>query len=264
MYQLGPSERHRPHHEAKEGLVLPVDDPFWATWYPPNGWGCKCHVRQITKREAEERGISQRPEVPMREVLNPRTGEVKKIPSGIDLGWERNPGMYRRKQMERFLTEKLDGADPVLARVAARDMASSWRLARIHDGSAKGAVPVAMLPNDLAQVLGAKTRVVQFSSDTAKKYYPNPSNKWNPIHPEATADEFVRIAKLLEEGIVAHEITKDGKHNLLFHSKEGKPWRLAVKRTAKGDELYATTFHRSSDEKWQKALEKKNARIIRK
>lgn len=121
VYLLGPSERHRPHHAAKEGLVLPVDDPFWANWYPPNGCGRKCHVRQITRREAEERGISDAPEIPMRDVFNKRTGEIKRIPSGIDPGWESNPGLARQESVEQALAEKLDAVDPNIARAAAKD-----------------------------------------------------------------------------------------------------------------------------------------------
>jgi len=59
VYELGPSERHRADHAAKRGLVLPADDPFWETWFPPNGWGCKCRVRQIGRSEAERLGIRE-------------------------------------------------------------------------------------------------------------------------------------------------------------------------------------------------------------
>ena len=38
------------------GTLLPVDDPWWQTHYPPNGWGCKCWVRQVSRREAERLG----------------------------------------------------------------------------------------------------------------------------------------------------------------------------------------------------------------
>ncbi|MDJ0826965.1 MAG: phage minor head protein [Rhodobacter sp.] len=95
QYRLGPSERHRPHHEAKEGLILPADDPFWQNWFPPNGWGCKCWVRQISRAEAERLGIDASPEIPVRDVQNTRTGQIKRVPVGIDPGWEGNPGYLR-------------------------------------------------------------------------------------------------------------------------------------------------------------------------
>ncbi|MBF9049894.1 head morphogenesis protein [Roseobacter sp. HKCCD9010] len=255
IYLLGPSENHRPHHEAKEGLVLPVDDPFWQSWYPPNGWGCKCHVRQITRREAERRGISDSPEIPMREVFNRRTGEIKRIPSGIDPGWEMNPGLYRQRQMERFLTGKLDAADPAVAGAAARDMAASWRLRRIHEGSAKGAVPVAVLPDELASAISARTRVVQFSDYTAEKT--------RRKHGEATAEEFVRVADLLETGSVAREVSSTGTESLIIEGGADRRWRLVLKRTVVGDEIFLSTFHRTTLAKWRRLLERDGVDLVR-
>ena len=37
----------RPSHRALHGTILPKDDPFWETHYPPNGWNCRCRVRAI-------------------------------------------------------------------------------------------------------------------------------------------------------------------------------------------------------------------------
>lgn len=255
VYLLGPSERHRPHHQAKEGLVLPVDDPFWTQWYPPNGWGCKCHVRQITRREAERRGVSQAPEIPMREVFNPRTGEIKSIPSGIDPGWEGNPGLARQKSMERFLTGRLDSADPAIARVAARDMASSWRVQRIHDGSAGGAAPIAMLPDNLADILGAQTRVVQYSDQTAQKM--------RRKHREAGPDALPQVADLLETGKIVKEASQTGTESLIIEGRGDRPWRLVLKRTRDGREVFVTSYHRSTAAKWAQLLRNRSLEIVR-
>ncbi len=236
VYLLGPSERHRPHHASKAGLVLPVDDPFWAAWYPPNGWSCKCHVRQVTRREAEERGISDTPHVPMRDVFNKRTGEIKRIPSGIDAGWEQNPGLLRQKNMERFLASKLDAADPSIARAAAKDMASSWRLRRIHEGTAKGSVPIAMAPKELAERLGAKTRVVQYSDYTAEKN--------RDRHPEATPNDFVLIDEILHEGKIYKRVDDAGL--AIVKRIDGRLWVAAVKTTKNKREIYLTTYYKAS------------------
>lgn len=236
LYQLGPSERHRPHHASKVDLVLPVDDPFWATWYPPNGWGCKCWVRQIMKREAEERGISDSPAVPMREVINTRTGEVKTIPSGIDPGWEINPGAWRAKRMGEFLAGKLETADPVVARTVARDIARSWRVQRIHEGSAKGAVPIAMLPERLAKALGSKTRVVQYSDYTAEK--------GRRKHPETTLERMADIADVLETGTVYQRQSQDAFS--FVWEQDGRPWIAAIKVTRDKKELFLSTLYSPS------------------
>lgn len=236
LYQFGPSERHRPQHASKVDLVLPVDDPFWATWYPPNGWGCKCWVRQILPREAKERGISDSPPVPMREVINTRTGEVKTIPSGIDPGWEINPGAWRAKRMGEFLAGKLEAADPNVARAVAKDMAVSWRVRRIHDGSAKGAVPIAMLPHRLAKALGSKTRVVQYSDYTAEK--------GRAKHSEATIEKLGDLPEILEAGTVYQ---RSAQNSLSVVLKKGdRFWLAAIKTTQDKSELFLSTLYSPS------------------
>lgn len=125
-YRLGPSENHRPHHEAKAGLVLPVDDPFWSSWYPPNGWGCKCWVQQLTRAQAEARGIDASPEVRTADYVNNRTGETRRVPVGIDPGWERNPGAQRVQAAIDLLEDRLAAAPAPVRRVAERDLAEGW------------------------------------------------------------------------------------------------------------------------------------------
>ncbi len=36
----------RDSHRELDGTVLPMNDPFWGSNYPPNGWGCRCDVVQ--------------------------------------------------------------------------------------------------------------------------------------------------------------------------------------------------------------------------
>lgn len=39
--------RVRDEHRKLDGIILLVDDQFWAIYYPPNGWGCRCDVTQL-------------------------------------------------------------------------------------------------------------------------------------------------------------------------------------------------------------------------
>ena len=45
-YVTAGDDRVRLAHEKLDGIVLPIDDAFWNTFYPPNGWGCRCTVYQ--------------------------------------------------------------------------------------------------------------------------------------------------------------------------------------------------------------------------
>ena len=41
-YVTQEDDRVRPEHWALHDIKRPVEDPFWKTYFPPNGWGCRC------------------------------------------------------------------------------------------------------------------------------------------------------------------------------------------------------------------------------
>lgn len=45
-YQTAGDERVRLNHRPLDGITLPFNDPFWDTWFPPNGWRCRCDGKQ--------------------------------------------------------------------------------------------------------------------------------------------------------------------------------------------------------------------------
>lgn len=87
--------RTRPEHRAWHGVVLPVDDPWWDTHYPPCGWRCRCTVTQMGGRTLERRGFEVTeapPRFPTRTFTNRRTGEVTTVEDGISPGFSYNVG----------------------------------------------------------------------------------------------------------------------------------------------------------------------------
>jgi len=44
MYQTQNDANVREEHEALDGLVYPIGDPFWNTYAPKNGWNCRCFL----------------------------------------------------------------------------------------------------------------------------------------------------------------------------------------------------------------------------
>lgn len=52
----------RPSHAALDGTIKPVDSPFWNTYYPPNGYNCRCRTRALTKVQTEKKGgVTKKP-----------------------------------------------------------------------------------------------------------------------------------------------------------------------------------------------------------
>lgn len=89
--------RTRDEHRAWHGTVLPADDPWWQTHYPPNGWNCRCTIQQLSDSELERYGYQVSKEAPPVEMeprqVNTPTGEVTvQVPKGIDTGFGYNVG----------------------------------------------------------------------------------------------------------------------------------------------------------------------------
>lgn len=49
QYRTANDGKVRPTHAALHGVTLPMSDPFWEEYYPPNGWNCRCTAVQVRK-----------------------------------------------------------------------------------------------------------------------------------------------------------------------------------------------------------------------
>jgi SPP1 gp7 family putative phage head morphogenesis protein len=56
-YNAVDDEATRPSHAAMDGFTAPPDDAIWASWYPPNGFRCRCWVEPVNKFEVEEEDL---------------------------------------------------------------------------------------------------------------------------------------------------------------------------------------------------------------
>jgi len=108
MYKHSDSRNPRPHHRALDGVVLPADDPFWQTHYPPNGWGCRCRAVGVDgPRSAQRLGGNFNKPLPRGwNTIDPKTGE----PVGIDKGWGYMPGATWRPFDKHAFTPECGGA----------------------------------------------------------------------------------------------------------------------------------------------------------
>ena len=95
----------RPEHAQLHGLIFRHDDPFWSSFYPPNGWRCRCRVNALSERNIQKKNaiidnsngrLSQEEKLvskksgeyrPVTVYTDPLTN--KKI--APDVGWSHNP-----------------------------------------------------------------------------------------------------------------------------------------------------------------------------
>ena len=85
QYRTANDDRVRPQHAALHGVTLPFSDPFWKTYYPPNGWNCRCTVVQVRK--------SKYPVTPHDEAMTRGAEATGKDTKGI---FQFNPGIERK------------------------------------------------------------------------------------------------------------------------------------------------------------------------
>lgn len=50
-YRTAGDERVRASHAALNSTCLPADDDFWNSYYPPNGWRCRCVAVEVLARD---------------------------------------------------------------------------------------------------------------------------------------------------------------------------------------------------------------------
>lgn len=109
MYDAVDDFRTRPAHRAWDNKVLPWDDKFWRTHYPPNGFNCRCSVIQLDDNDLESMGLTvdKSPRAKFVDWKNPRTGQTERIPEGIDPGFDHNPGQRQLEELRRLQGEKV-------------------------------------------------------------------------------------------------------------------------------------------------------------
>ena len=125
LYRHGDSRVPRPLHLSWDGLVLPLDDPWWDTHSPQNGWGCTCKKFSLGPRDLEKRGLKvadQAPDNGVRDWVDKATGEVHQVPNGIDPGFDYRPGATRVDRLRQQLVTGTARLDPELARSVLADL----------------------------------------------------------------------------------------------------------------------------------------------
>ncbi|SOC26873.1 phage minor head protein [Stappia indica] len=254
----------RPEHLVWAGTLLPVDDPWWDTHFPPNGWGCKCAVRQVSRFEARrlvgDREITidgeavpvseTRPEIQTRPFVNRRTGEITQVPEGIDAGWHTNPGKARSRTLVTRLVEELQTQGEATART---------QIARVLDGPDVRAViglpervrlPVAVAPQ-AAETLSASGQVVTMSSDTIVTKMSK--------HALVTLELLGRIQEIVDEGRMLDEGRGDAQRQI-YLELEGLGWVKLVLGRSKDGFLYVRTLYQVAARKALKSIEENGGR----
>lgn len=250
IYTLSQAERKRVEHVGWVGTVLPVDHPWWNTHYPPNGWLCKCGVRQISRGEAVRNGYdpnAEAPPVDMRRWLNKRTGEWTNVPNGIDPGWDNNSGRARGTNVARFLFDQVDAMPMHRQAAAIADIAGSPILDAMARGKARPDMflPVAQLPDAVRTAYKARTALVRLSAASVNHII---------VDHAARALDVADLRNALHVTRNPLAIIRGDRGAVLLGEVAGVWWRVVVKSANQGREWWLVSFHRKSEDAAKKAI----------
>ena len=136
-YQARNDNRTRPEHRAWDGTILPIDDAFWSSHYPPNGWNCRCDVVAHSAMSLKRKGkaVTPAPEIKRSDrIVNGKT--YYNVPEGLDVGWDNNVGQAWLAP-EVTLGKKLASLPPQIAGAAYQKQLSPSFLKAIDNSFAK-------------------------------------------------------------------------------------------------------------------------------
>lgn len=96
--------RTRPMHRALAGSVYRYDDPFWQTFYPPNGYRCRCRVRTRTQSYMDSNNVP----------LRSSAGHLKPTEQIIDRSGDTRPAIAYTNPAtsERVMADPGFGSNP--------------------------------------------------------------------------------------------------------------------------------------------------------
>lgn len=265
LYVRTTSSDPRPEHLLWVGLILPIDDPFWTSHWPPNGWGCKCQVRMITAREAKtligtKRVVGKRedgtdieiwytdspPDLgPDIEFRNRRTGEVSLVPPGIDPGWQTNPGLARAETLIQNLDTRLAAADHGDAQRVLDELWADPYLRLVEHRSEKTWLPAGHATK-LQGDLKAVSPVVSIPSDVIRDRIDEHS---------MTIEDFALLPQMLVEAAVLPDLKGDAATRMLLWQAGKTIWRAFIKVSANGY-LRVNSLHQKTGDELKRQLKR--------
>ena len=279
QYDAVGDNRTRPAHAAMDGLVYRYDDPFWATFYPPNGYRCRCSVMALSERDMRRgnRVVSVSNEsnlVQTNKVYN-RKGDTYpttayKAPDGrlhtTDKGFDYNAGrmnyrpnldLYDRGLAHQFAKAEMGGAEfqaafkqlndefyQVKARLGFEGKLDDGQLRDIRNRlSRQLKFAAGVLSEETQQLTGIQKATIWLSDDTLVKQFNSRANQ------NFDLTHYKQLPEIISQPDV---VAKNGRNVTVMKQKNGVFWLAVLKYIDDADEIYLQSFRLSNEKEFVK------------
>lgn len=272
--------RTRPRHAALSGQIFRFDDAFWQSFYPPNGWNCRCRVRTRSARDVDRKDLAisnSEGRMGTTEQLIDKKGTTRQVPSyqlatgekfTADAGFGYNPGQaafqpaldkYPAATARQYVQGSLTGPafktwhqgleqGVAVLRKAQPELSNALLIEAARQQLSTGQrFPVAVLSEEYRQLLKSEAQTVWLSDDTVLKQLVAREGQ------NIELADYWRVQSVIEQ---APLIIRQGELNLVFIRREGKIYHAVVKATQSGKALFLTSFRESSMTAAKQAMKK--------
>ncbi|MCT8525812.1 phage minor head protein [Glaesserella parasuis] len=279
QYSAVGDKRTRPAHQALNGKIYRYDDPFWATFYPPNGFNCRCTVIALSGRDLKRKGIEQvgsseallvKAKRPKDKLGNQEETIGFKLPDGTvrvaDKGFDYNVGrlsykpnldLYPEKLAHQFAKAEMNGAEfklsyEKLARKVSEIKGDKGKLTaeemvRMRDHLTQNfKFAAGRLNLETQKQIGSKVATVWLSDDTLIKQFNSREGQ------DFGLSDYANLPDVFNSPL---KIELDEREGWRFYAElNGKRYFAVIKVLAQYNEIFVQSFRLVSDKQWEKVF----------
>jgi hypothetical protein len=266
-YRPSTSENKRLDHMRWYGVVRAVDDPWWQTHFPPNGWGCKCGFEQVSERRLAAMGWTvtppdPAPPVPPAPNFFAADGNAYVVPDGIEAGFGYNPGTAHLRAIaqkaQTTLGEALDLGNDAAAERTLREIIANEAFDQFL-AMPDGDFPIAILTIEQQAAIQAPSRMVVLPTNIYRKQL-GEMPEISQGHPELTPADYRQLTDIIDRALV---IAQDGNDRLIYFGSTGRLYKAVVRYDQGRAHPAVVSFHGSSTRKIKGEIKGKKVLIDR-
>lgn len=227
----------RESHAKLHGTILPREDGFWSSNYPPNDWGCRCYVQSLSQAELKTKGLKVSPKAPEFKAHKDWNYDTRNLKGDEGI---RQIIEYKAKRYANnpVLLQSLNNLKEEIKQVeknylAIKNLRQKAIKSEEYD---KEFLSIAKSTESLQKALGSKAKEVYLSGYTLRTH---------THHDNVGEFDYSLLPFLLKDSNV-YKIKSSKTHHIVYFSYFGDYYRATLKTTQDKKEIFLLSLVKSS------------------